>query len=104
MKNKSINLVAFSILSLLWLAFLFILFTNQQLLVSAWQAFAAWPLVFQIVVWLLALPLVLGLWIWQMAWALWLRVILVVGLACVTVYLFFPRKTAKQPAPLPQNS
>ena len=104
MKNKSINLVAFSILSLLWLAFLFILFTNQQLLVSAWQAFAAWPLVFQIVVWLLGLPLVLGLWVWQMAWSLWLRVILVLGLACGTMYLFFPKKTAGQAVSLPKKS
>ena len=46
MKNKSINLVAFSVISLLWLGFLIVLFTNQQLLVSAWQVFAAWPLVF----------------------------------------------------------
>src|SRR5512146_2078109 len=98
MKNKSLNLVAFSLLSLLWLGFLIVLFTNQQLLVSAWQAFAGWPLIFQMVVWLLGLPLVLGLWIWQMAWALWLRVILVLGLAWVTVYLFFPRKSASQAA------
>ena len=72
-------------------------------LVSAWQAFAGWPLILQIAAWLLALPLVLGLWIWQMAWAVWLRVILVLGLAWVTVYLFFPRKTAKQLEPLPQE-
>ena len=104
MKNKSINLVAFSVISLLWLGFLIVLFTNQQLLVSAWQVFAAWPLVFQIVVWLLALPLVLGLWIWQMAWSLWLRVILVLGLAVVSVYLFFPRKTSPKTAPLKAKS
>ena len=104
MKNKSINLAAFSILSLLWLGFLVVLFANQQLLVSAWQAFAGWPLILQIVAWLLVLPLVLGLWIWQMAWTLWLRVLLLLGLAWVTVYLFFPRKTASQPAALPQKS
>ena len=103
MKNKSIGLVAFTVLSLLWLGFLIVLFTNQQLLVTALQAFAGWPLVLQLVVWLLGLPLVLGLWIWQMAWALWLRIILVLGLALVSVYLFFPRKTAKQPAPLPHE-
>ena len=104
MKNKSIALVAFSILSLLWLGFLIVLFANQQLLVSAWQVFTGWPLIFQIVVWLLALPLVLGLWIWQMAWAMWLRVILVLGLALVSVYLFFPKKNAHQPVSLPNKS
>ncbi len=99
MKNKMINLAAFGILTVLWLGFLFVLFTNQQMLVTVWQAFAGWPLIIQIVVGLLALPLVLGLWIWQMAWSLWLRVILVLGLAFVTVYLFFPRKTPSQAAP-----
>jgi hypothetical protein len=95
MKNKLINLAAFSILSLLWLIFLIALFINQQTLIAAWQVFSTWPLVIQIVVALLALPVIAGLWIWQTTWALALRIILVLGLAFVTVYLFFPRKRTR---------
>ena len=92
MTNRLINLVAFTILTLLWLAFGAALLFNRELLDSAWQTFRSWPLVVQVVLGLLLLPVVLGLWIWETTWPLWLRLVLVVGLALVTLYLFFPWK------------
>jgi hypothetical protein len=55
----------------------------------------AW--VVQALVTLLTLPVVLGLWVWQTSWPLWLRLILVIGLAWVTLYTFFPKKADNQP-------
>jgi hypothetical protein len=34
-----------------------------------------------------------GLWIWNTSWPIWLRLILIIGLAWGTVYTFFPKKT-----------
>jgi len=41
-------------------------------------------------VWLLFLPVMIGLWIWETSWALILRVALIVSLAGWTL-LVFPR-------------
>jgi hypothetical protein len=65
---------------------------NQALLNSVWQLFRGLPLAMQIVIGLLLLPLVLGLWIWQTPWPLWIRLILVIGLGWATIYTFFPKQ------------
>jgi hypothetical protein len=97
MTNRVINIFAFSVLTLLWLAFGSALLFNRELLDTVWQSFRSWPLIIQIVVGLLVLPVALGLLIWETPWPLWLRLILVVGLGWVTIYLFFPWRTRSQP-------
>jgi hypothetical protein len=97
MNNRWINIFAFTVLTLLWLAFGVALLFNRELLDAAWQTFRGWPLVLQIIVGLLVLPVTLGLWIWETSWPLWLRLILVIGLATMTVYLFYPRKPRSRP-------
>jgi len=92
MNNKVINLAAFIILSLLWLIFLIAVVANQQILLALWREFLAWPLIIQLIFAMLTLPVFISLWIWQMGWALWVRIILVLGLAIASIYLFFPRK------------
>ena len=96
MTNRVINIFAFSVLTLLWIAFGAALLFNRELLDAVWQSVRSWPLVIQIVVGLLVLPVALGLWIWQTSWPIWLRLILVVGLGLITIYMFFPRKTRSQ--------
>ncbi len=98
MNNKLINYAAFIILAALWLGFGAALVFNPALLDAVWQAFLGWPLIGQLVVGLLTLPVLAGLWIWQMAWPLWLRLVLVAGLALATLYTFNPKKPAAQPA------
>ena len=101
MTNRIINIFAFAVLTLLWLAFATALLTNRDLLDTTWQSFRSWPLIIQLVVGLLVLPVTLGLWIWETSWSLWLRLILLAGLAWVTVYTFFPWKTPSRPAAAP---
>jgi hypothetical protein len=103
MRDRIINIFAFAILTLLWLGFMAALLFNGDMLDATWQAFRSWPFVVQLVVGLLVLPVVLGLWIWQTSWPLLLRLILVLGLAWVTVYTFFPRKISKQPQAFPSK-
>ncbi len=96
MNNRVINYFAFAVLTLLWLGFGAALLIHSQMLQAIWLAFRGWPLVGQVFISLLTLPVVLGLWIWQTSWPIWLRLILVVGLAWATLYTFFPKKTASQ--------
>ena len=92
MTNRIINIGAFIVLTALWLAFGAALLLNQGVLDSFWQMFTGWPLVVQAIVALLTLPVTASLWIWETSWPLLLRLVLVAGLAWVTVYTFFPRK------------
>ena len=96
MRERIINLCAFAVLTLLWLGFAAALLFNPETLDTTWQAFRAWPIILQLVVGLLVLPVALGLWIWQTSWPLLLRLVLVLGLAWVTVYTFFPRKISSK--------
>ena len=104
MTNRIINIFAFAVLTLLWLAFVAALLFNQNLLETAWQSFRSWPLLIQVIVGLLVLPVIVGLWIWETSWSLLVRLGLVLGLAWVTVYTFFPRKTPRQPESSPAKS
>ena len=90
--NMIINIGAFSILTLLWLGFAAALVFNHALLDVVWTSFRGLPWLVQGVLWVLVLPVTAGLWIWETSWPLWLRLLLVVGLAWMTIYTFFPRR------------
>ena len=86
-----ISITAFLVLTLLWLGFGAALLLNREMLDKAWRLYRSWNILIQLFVALLILPVVLGLWIWQTRWPVWLRLLLVAGLAWTTVYTFFPR-------------
>jgi len=91
--NTIISFGSFAILSILWLGFGAALILNQALLDTVWQFFRGLPVFVQVLIGLLLLPLIIGLWIWQMPWPLWLRLILVIGLGFATLYTFFPKQS-----------
>jgi len=91
--NLIINIAAFAILTILWLGFAFGLVFNREILDTIWQSFRGLPLVLQIVIGLVVLPVTLGLWIWESPWPVWLRLILVIGLGVATIYTFFPKQS-----------
>lgn len=97
MRDRITNIFAFAVLTLLWLGFSAALLLNRDMLNTIWQSFRSWPLIVQAVVSLLTLPVVLGLWIWQTSWSLWLLLLLVLGLAWVSIYTFIPRKISSKP-------
>ena len=85
------NIFVFTVFTFLWLAFVAVLLFNRERLKNVWQSIRSLPLLVQLILWLLFLPVMLGLWIWQTSWPLWLRLILVASLAWWNVYVFFPR-------------
>lgn len=86
-----ISIIAFTVLTLLWLGFGIALLLNREFLDRVWRLFRSWNILIRLFVALLVLPVVLGLWIWQTRWPFWVRLVLVVGLAWMTEYTFFPR-------------
>jgi hypothetical protein len=83
----------FVLFALLWAGFAAGVVWYQGGLDAAWAWIGSLPLVVQGVVWLLFLPVVGALWIWETSWPLALRLILVVSLAGWSLMIFLPRST-----------
>jgi len=89
--NLLINVSAFITLTILWLGFGAAIFFKRDALDHGWQTLRRLPILVQLTIVLLALPLVVGLWVWQTRWPFWLRLTLLAGLAWTTLYSFFPQ-------------
>ena len=89
--EMAFNIFVFTVFTFLWLAFVAALLLKREALKNVWRSIRRLPLLVQLLLWLLFLPVMLGLWIWQTSWPLWLRLVLVAGLAWWNVYVFFPR-------------
>jgi len=88
--ETAFNIFVFVLFATLWVGFAYALITSQGSLHAAWQWITSLHLILQGVVWLLFLPVVLGLWIWESAWPLIVRLVLVTGIGFWNIYLFFP--------------
>lgn len=86
-----ISITAFTIFTLLWLGFGVALLFNREVLDQAWNLFRGWNILIKLFAVLLVLPVIFGLWIWERHWPVWLRLLVIVGLAWTTEYTFFPR-------------
>ncbi len=73
-------------------AFGFFLLTEPSRLTEAWHAVRGLPLLVQLVLWALLLPWMIALWVWALPWALWLRLVLVIGILLWCNWLLFPWK------------
>lgn len=83
--------VLFAIFAVIWVAFGAGLVLSQGSIDQVWQAIRDLPLLLQIVVWVLFLPVMIGLWIWETSWPLLVRLILVVGVAGWNLFMFLPK-------------
>ena len=89
--------VLFVVFAALWAAFAIGVIGSQSSVDEVWQTIGSWPLIIQVAAWIIVLPVMAGLWIWETTWPLVLRVVLVVGLAGWNLMIFLPRalQTAK---------
>lgn len=83
--------VLFGLFALIWVAFGVALIWSQGSLDQAWQTIRGFPLIVQLVVWLLFLPVMAGLWLWETTWPLIVRVVLIVGIAGWNLLVLLPR-------------
>ena len=83
--------VLFGIFALLWIGFGAALIWSQGSLDQAWATIRGLPLIIQGVVWLLLLPIVGGLWVWETTWPLVVRLVVVAGLAFWNLLVLMPK-------------
>jgi hypothetical protein len=85
------NIAIFGVFLVLWIAFAYGLVANQGGLDNVWKTIQGLHVVAQAVVWLLFLPVTIGLWIWETAWPVVVRLPLVLGLGAWNLWMFFPK-------------
>ncbi len=78
--------------AILWLGFFVALVADPGVLDATWTTITALPLPVQLLAWLLFLPLMAGLWILGTDWPAAVQVGLVVAIAAVNLFAFFPRR------------
>jgi len=71
--------------TIFWIAFAVLWIFDSSVLGSIFHWIQGIPLILEIIVWIVFLPWVFSLWIWQTSLALWLRVIIIVVIALVTM-------------------
>lgn len=91
--------VLFGLFLVLWVAFGAALVASQGSLDQAWQTIRDMPLIVQVVIWVLFLPVMAGLWIWEASgWNLIVRLVLVAGVAAWNLLVFMPKSGQPTPA------
>lgn len=71
---------AFGMFVILWVGFVVALIVNQGWLDMLWDWVQTLPLILRIIVWLVLLPIMTGLWIWQSSWSIFVQVLAVAGM------------------------
>ena len=89
--------VLLALFGVIWAAFALALLVSQGSLDAAWQSIRDLPPVAQIVVWLLFLPVMVALWIWESSWPLVVRLVLVLGIGAWNLFIFLPRGATQTP-------
>jgi hypothetical protein len=83
----------FVLFAVLWAGFGAGLILSQGSVDGVWHWIGSLPIVLQGIAWLLFLPVMGGLWVWESTWPLVVRLILVGGLAWWNLLVMFPRAT-----------
>ena len=89
---RVLSTYAIVIFALLWVGFAAALVVNPEWLDMLWNWVQALPLVAEIIVWVLFLPITVGLWIWESSWPDLVRLLAFAGIVVWTllaVYSFF---------------
>jgi hypothetical protein len=83
--------ILFACFAVAWVAFGWALVVSHGSLDEAWQFVRGLPLVIHAFAWLLFLPVMIGLWIWEGAWPVVVKLILIAGVAAWNLMVFLPR-------------
>jgi hypothetical protein len=87
-----LNLIAVAAIGLLWVGFGLAAWLEPQLLAETWDWVDALPIGGEIVAWVVGLPWMVGLAVWQGPWPDLVRIGVFVGLAVASVWTFYPHR------------
>jgi hypothetical protein len=83
--------VLFVVFGAMWVGFAIAVIGSQPSIDEVWQTIRSWPLIVQLLAWILVLPVMAGLWVWETTWPLLVRLVLVLGLAGWNLMILLPR-------------
>ena len=78
---RVLSTYAIVIFAVLWVGFAVALVVNREWLDLLWDWVRALPLLAEIIVWVLFLPIMVGLWVWESSWSDLVRVLIFAGIA-----------------------
>jgi hypothetical protein len=87
-----LNLIAVAAIGLLWVGFGLAAWLEPRLLAQTWDWVDSLPIGSEIVAWVVGLPWMVGLAVWQAPWPDLVRIGLMVGLAAASVWVFYPHR------------
>jgi hypothetical protein len=82
---RAMSIYANVICVVLWVGFVIALVVNREWLDVLWNWTQALPLVPKIIVWLVFLPIMVGLWIWESSWPALARLVGFAGIVAWTL-------------------
>lgn len=82
---RAISIYAIVIFVVLWVGFAIALVVNREWLDLLWNWVRALPSVAEIIVWVLFLPIMVGLWIWESSWPALVRLVGFAGIVAWTL-------------------
>jgi hypothetical protein len=77
---RVLSTYAVVIFVILWVGFASSLVVNPEWLDSLWNWVRALPTVAEVIVWVLLLPIMVGLWIWESSWSDLVRLLAAAGI------------------------
>jgi hypothetical protein len=82
---RVLSTYAIVIFAMLWVGFAIALVVNRDWLDLLWNWVRALPSVAEIIVWVLFLPIMAGLWIWESSWPALVRLLAFAGIVVWTL-------------------
>ena len=83
--SRVLSTYAIVIFALLWGGFAIAVVVNREWLDLLWHWTQALPSVAEIIVWVLFLPIMVGLWAWESSWPVLLRLLALAGIVVWTL-------------------
>ncbi|UCC54127.1 MAG: hypothetical protein JSV68_09165 [Anaerolineaceae bacterium] len=82
---RLLSTYAIVIFVMLWVGFAFALVVNRESLDLLWNWVRALPTVVEFLIWVLFLPIMAGLWVWESSWPALLRLLAFAGIVVWTL-------------------
>lgn len=82
---RVLSTYAVVIFAMLWVGFAIAIVVNREWLDLLWNWVQALPSVAEIIVWVLFLPIMVGLWIWESSWSDLVRLLTFAGIVFWTL-------------------
>jgi len=83
--SRVLSAYALVVFVILWVGFTIALISNRDWLDLLWNGVQALPLLIQIIIWVVFLPVMVSLWIWESTWPNLLRMIGFAGIGIWTI-------------------